>query len=376
MRAVLCGYYGMGNGGDEALLATLLEMLPSHVTPVVLSGAPDYTTRTYGVTACYRKSFPQVIQALQQADVFIWGGGSLMQDATSALNPVYYGGLMILAQRMGLKTIAWAQGIGPLRRSPTRWLTRHCLHHCTAVSVRDQRSAELLKTWAIPVTCAPDPVWALSSTSGAEADPPNTDSPDADLPNADSSNMALPKTALPDVKLGTSPAVAIVLRPHPSLTEARLARLIQALKHFQQATQTQLLLIPFQPINDRAIANTIHAQFPETSQIIELTHPRQLHKIFDFVTFAIAMRLHGVIMAAAAGCQCWAISYDPKVTQLMQAIDLPGWELDQLPPNAETMSRSWVEHYTRSQPLEPERIQSIRDRACAHQDLLNEVLAL
>ena len=27
MRAVLCGYYGMGNGGDEALLASLLMPL-------------------------------------------------------------------------------------------------------------------------------------------------------------------------------------------------------------------------------------------------------------------------------------------------------------------------------------------------------------
>ncbi|PZV13958.1 MAG: polysaccharide pyruvyl transferase CsaB, partial [Leptolyngbya sp.] len=34
MRAVLCGYYGLGNGGDEALLATLLQMLPPSVTPV------------------------------------------------------------------------------------------------------------------------------------------------------------------------------------------------------------------------------------------------------------------------------------------------------------------------------------------------------
>ena len=34
MRAILCGDYGKGNGGDEALLASLLQMLPDGVTPI------------------------------------------------------------------------------------------------------------------------------------------------------------------------------------------------------------------------------------------------------------------------------------------------------------------------------------------------------
>ncbi|MEM1395810.1 MAG: polysaccharide pyruvyl transferase CsaB, partial [Cyanobacteria bacterium P01_H01_bin.150] len=65
MRALLSGYYGQGNGGDEALLATLLQMLPSSVTPVVLSGNPEETQQRYGVEACERKAFNTVMQALR-----------------------------------------------------------------------------------------------------------------------------------------------------------------------------------------------------------------------------------------------------------------------------------------------------------------------
>lgn len=57
MRVLLSGYYGQGNGGDEALLATLLQMLPPEVTPVVLSGNPKQTRDRYGVEACERMNF-------------------------------------------------------------------------------------------------------------------------------------------------------------------------------------------------------------------------------------------------------------------------------------------------------------------------------
>ncbi|MEM8863739.1 MAG: polysaccharide pyruvyl transferase CsaB, partial [Chloroflexota bacterium] len=305
MRAVLCGYYGMGNGGDEALLYTLLSMLPSHVTPIVLSGNPNDTAKMYGVQACQRKDLIQVIGALQEADVFIWGGGSLMQDATSALNPLYYGGLMLLAQFLGLKTIAWGQGIGPLKRSLTRWLTRYCLRHCTAISVRDAKSLALLKGWNISATLAPDPVWVMSDGKEVSRDRKISSKADSEE-NMQSSKQRLHQKT-----------VAVILRPHSLLTDQRLEHLIQAFIQFQQETQTHILLVPFQPLNDRAIASHIQSQLPGSSEIVEQENPQQLHNVFAGVEMAIAMRLHGAIMAIAAGCQCWALSYDPKVTQLM-----------------------------------------------------------
>ncbi|HEY9737232.1 MAG TPA: polysaccharide pyruvyl transferase CsaB, partial [Trichocoleus sp.] len=65
MRSLLCGYYGMGNGGDEALLAALLQMLPAGVTPVVLSGDPVETAQRYGVEAVPRKSPLAVLRAMR-----------------------------------------------------------------------------------------------------------------------------------------------------------------------------------------------------------------------------------------------------------------------------------------------------------------------
>lgn len=344
MRAVLCGYYGKGNGGDEALLATLLQLLPSTVEPIVLSGDPAETERCYHVEACDRMAFLPVLKTLRRADAFIWGGGSLMQDTTSPINPLYYGGLMTLAQRMGLKTIAWAQGIGPLKRSWSRWFTRQTFANCTAVSVRDVGSAQLLTEWGIPFTLAPDPVWAL---------------------------QAKPVPGLWDLP---APRIAVALRSHPQLTAERLQILTNALISFQKATQTCILLIPFQPAQDLAIAEAIQPQLPGFSQIIKLSDPQQLKGIFHGVEMTIAMRLHALIMAAAAECRCFALSYDPKVSQLMQDLSLPGVGLDKIPLDSAALCQSWLELYANGDALSAVQVQALVDRAYLHQELLRSVL--
>lgn len=344
MRAVLCGYYGKGNGGDEALLAALLQMLPGHVTPLVLSGNPTETQRSYGVEACDRMAVLPILGSLNRADAFIWGGGSLMQDMTSPINPLYYGGLMTLAQQRGLKTIAWAQGIGPLQQGWTKWFTRQVFANCSAVSVRDVGSAKQLTAWHIPFTLAPDPVWALQAKS------------------------------LPGLWKLPAPRVAVALRSHPHLTTERLHSLTTALVNFQKATQAYILLIPFQPAQDLAIATAIQAKLPDVSQILTITDPQQLKGVFHGVEMTIAMRLHALIMAAAAKCRCFALSYDPKVSQLMQDLDLPGLPLDQIPLDSASLCQTWLEQYANGDPLSTVQVQALVDRAALHQEVLASAL--
>ncbi len=345
MRALLSGYYGKGNGGDEALLATLLQMLPPHVTPVVLSGNPDETYQRYGVESINRMAVLPVLKALRDGDALIWGGGSLIQDVTSSISPFYYGGLMALAQQMGLQTVAWGQGIGPLLRPQTRWLAKQTFAGCTQVSVRDRSSAELLSNWQIPYLLAPDPVWALASTAVPEL---------SDLPTS---------------------RVAVTLQSHPQLTPTRLANLTQALVNFQTATQTFILLLPFQKSEDLSIAQAIQPHLQDVSKILCLEAPQQLKGVFRGVDMAIGMRLHSLIMAAAEGCRCFALSYDPKVNRLMEDVEMPGWDLVNLPDDINLISQTWIQHYYNSQPLASERIESLKNRALMHQELLKTALS-
>jgi polysaccharide pyruvyl transferase CsaB len=340
ITAVLCGYYGKGNGGDEALLASLLEILPANVKPIVLSGNPQETRDRYGVEAGDRMNAFQVMSALQPSKALILGGGSLIQDATSMRNPIYYTGLMGLAQSLGLKTIALAQGIGPLQRPFSRWLARRALANCTAVSVRDTASAAILAEWKIPAAMAPDLVWGLT---------------------------AKPVKGLWDLP---APRVAVALRSHRLLTPERLDCLTRALADFQQATQTCILLVPFQADRDLAIAQAIQPHLNAPNQIVSLEDPRELKGLFQGVEMAIGMRYHSLIMAAAQECRCFALSYDPKVSQLMTELDIPGWELDRLPDESHQISQTWIEYYANGNPLSRDRLHFLRDRTAIHKDLL------
>ncbi|MEL6553533.1 MAG: polysaccharide pyruvyl transferase CsaB [Cyanobacteria bacterium J06621_11] len=357
MRAVLCGYYGMGNGGDEALLASLLQMLPAHVTPIVLSGDPKETCDRHNIThAVPRKSPSAVFKAFRSADAFIWGGGSLMQDVSSALNPVYYGGLMLLAQRMGLKTIAWAQGIGPLNKGFSQWLTKTALAKCDAVSVRDRNSAtllsQLLSQKQRSCLLAPDPVWALDSS---------------------------PVKGLWDLP---APRVAVALRPHKHLSEARLQTIAAALNRFQQATEACLLLVPFQPVKDLAIAQFIASQLSGPHHIYTLSHPQDLKGLFRGVEMTIGMRFHALVMSAAEGCKSFAISYDPKVDALAQQLQLPGWDLSPtpatlplIPEDPGILCKEWLACFVDGDGLNQDQAQAKVDQALMHKDLLHETLS-
>jgi polysaccharide pyruvyl transferase CsaB len=252
---------------------------------------------------------------------------------------------MILSQLLGLKTIAWGQGIGPIKRPLIRWLTQQTLNRCTAVSVRDQASAKLLAQWKIPYVLAPDPVWMLS---GEKSD--------------------LQENLVP-------PIVAVNLRRHSSLTRDRLETLITALVQFQEATASSFLLIPFQMSQDLELANAIAARLTGNYQIVQESDPRKLKGLFQGVALTIGMRLHSLIMAASEGSRCSALSYDPKVSRLMLEANMSGWELTDLPDNPTLISQTWERIYQQKIPLSDSQRQAIITRTLDHKTVLEKVCA-
>jgi len=341
-QAIICGYYGQGNAGDEALLLAILNILPKNIKPIILSANPEKTSQDYGVISYSRLGIIKQIFLLGKKDLFIWGGGSLIQDVTSIKSPLFYLGLMILAQLKGIKTIAYAQGIGPIKTSFIRWLTRQVLKRCHGVSVRDRASAKLMEKWKIKYFLAADPVWALSSTIDS------------------------------NLELLSSPRIGVNLRSHSTLTSEKLTVIIEALKIFQQQTLSTIILIPFQKSKDLNICEKIAKNFEENCQIVILENAQDLKGLFTQLKMTIGMRLHSLIMASSEKCPCFALSYDPKVTNLMKEIDIDGEELDTLSLDSHLLAEKWLKIYQNQHHLSHNELNLLKESALKHQILLGE----
>ena len=144
-RIVVGGYYGFGNAGDEALRRSIVEWLMGCVPYARISVLNKTRGREGSVRYVKRYSPLSVLWTLCRADLFILGGGSLLQNSTSTRSLVYYCALLRLASLLGCKTVLLSNGLGPLKSRFAERLTSRSLTLADSVSVRDGDSLALAR---------------------------------------------------------------------------------------------------------------------------------------------------------------------------------------------------------------------------------------
>lgn len=304
MNYFLSGYYGYGNAGDEAVLAAIVEAL-STCSPgasfTVASGAPDATTARFstaqnGVRAVPRQSPGPLAQAIRKCDVFISGGGSLLQDVTSLRNVVYYTSLIRFARLSRKPVVIYAQGVGPLRRVLSRKLARAAIQVARVVTVRDEDSKSLLTRIGVRrnIEVTADPVWALSPSKTASGRDMST------------------------------PIWALGLRPWPGyqFDPVQSDTIQRGLHAAARGANARLRFVPMQASSDAIIGAHLRREGDETIDTSAL-HPREIMAACGDCDAMISMRLHALIFAAAQGVPCVAVNYDPKVEALSRIIGAP-----------------------------------------------------
>ena len=342
-RPLLCGYYGEHNIGDDALLQALLSALPAEAKPCVTAADQQQVQQRFGVTTCDRRRLRATLRALADCDGLILGGGSLLQDSTSWRSLLYYAALILSARLQGKPVILWAQGLGPLRRRRSRALASRLLPLVSAASWRDRQSAALAHRLAgvsramDPV--AADPVWTLPAMHWR----------------------------------GRGGPIVLAWRPSSLLSDADWGVLLQALNALAEQNDRPVLWLPLHDIQDGGLMRRLKEQelMPETlaarSREIRLQRPEELMAQASAAGLVLAMRLHGLILAARAGAPVSALSYDPKVAAAADALGCPWADLQPLPP-AQALTISWQQQLDR--PLPSAAIAAQVQSAAQHRELL------
>lgn len=273
MKVLLSGYYGFDNTGDEAILLSLVrEFKHLGAQPLVLSQTPSETSQHLDVASFGRMKPLALLQAIFSCDVLISGGGGLLQDKTSHRNLTYYLGIIRVAKLLGKRVVVFNQSIGPLsseglNRTKQGLAGVHCI-------VRDRGSLALLASLGVPAELGGDPALLLS---------PNPVRRDPNL---------------------------VILAPRGGQREAT-ERLGQLAASLQKAGKT-VLALAFQPEIDLPECELI-AQMAPGSQVLGTTDPQTALDTIAAAGYVVGVRLHAVILAAAAQTPFIGLSYDPKV---------------------------------------------------------------
>ena len=319
--AVISGYYGFGNLGDESLLdiisETLAEAKPG-VKIAALTKKPKKDAKRTGLACVSRFGLFSASRAIRRSSLLLSGGGSLLQDATSRRSLRYYAGLISYAQHAKTKTAVFANGIGPIRNEKNRSVTASVVGHSDYVSVRDEDSkAELISLGVDSerVRVSADPAFLIKPSS-----PERLNALLAGLGIAPGSYFALslrPLAKLP--KNGRKTALGE--KDRLLVTEA-----VDALAEAARTYGLTPLIIPMQNSQDTAACEEAVRLARERGVSPVLWHPEcapDLIGVLGKAAFVTGMRLHSLIFASSAGTPVIGLSYDPKVSSMMKQLRQP-----------------------------------------------------
>lgn len=338
-RPLLCGYYGEHNLGDDALLEALLGQLPRDWQPLVTAHDRSQVEERHQLATVQRRGLSSVLRGLKRCDGLVLGGGSLLQDSTSLRSLIYYACLIITARLQGKPVLLWGQGLGPLKRRISRWIVRAVLPLASGISWRDPESQDLARHLGVDAPCGSDPVWSLA----------------------------------PGHWQGSGGPIVLCWRPTPLLTAERWRPLLEALEALANAEGREVVWVPLHHHQDRGLlaeltlAGLISPALASRSREQSVATVEEAKALFAGSGLVVAMRLHGLILAALSGSPCAALSYDPKVSVAAAAIGCPCSDLAQ-PLNPISLADSW--HRQIDQGPNPETAARLRQDTAAHQALL------
>ena len=306
---ILCGAYGQGNAGDEAVLKAMLAELRAIDPDLplwVMTRKPKQTRQSCRVGTVFTFNIPAFCLRMRKCRLYANGGGSLMQDVTSSRSLWFYLFTLSAARRMGCRVMMYGCGIGPIQSHGNRKQAGKVLNkNADVITLRDQESRRELESLGVTrprIVLAADPAVTLPPAPPEEAE--------AVLEQA-----------------GLRPRegqryLGVTVRPWPGL-EDKLPAFAQAVDYAFEKYGLIPVFIPIEDQQDAAAAKQVAALLQKAPAAIlpPCPSPETAIALSARMDVALSMRLHALIFAAARGVPLVGVAYDPKVSAFLDCVD-------------------------------------------------------
>lgn len=320
MRIGIIGNYGHNNNGDEAILSGLIHQLTTdgnvkkeHI--VVFSNNPENTTKRHGVKAVpllhkrggvLSSGLTTVIESrrtMKELDMIIIGGGGLLMDMYKRDAPLY-SVLGMTAKASGCRVAVHGVGAGPIHTAVGKFFIKRLLQVATTISVRDEKSKQLLERIGVKkdVHVIYDPAFSVPR------------------PSARTHTKRIQKvgfTAVPYFSTDYWPETDL------SKYEAYVSGVAQAMDRLIQEKNIQVTFFSTKYPEDVQVTKDIanRMTFRERVQINENNlRPEEIVQLALEQDVIIGTRLHSLILAVNAGTPVIGIAYHQKVKDFMVTI--------------------------------------------------------
>ena len=300
---MISGYYGTHNFGDDVTLKAIIENIQNRCRLnkiVLLNHTTDNFYKNPNITVVHRFNLLRILPMMKKTKLFMFGGGSLLQDVTSNRSIFFYLFMLRHAQKYGCKTMLYANGIGPVTKRRHRKAIFHLLHKVTCITLRDKASYDFL---------------LQNGFSNKEIHLTADETYNCDYTNVLSQPL---KDELPG-----QPILLINLRTYGKEPPHLVDELGKAINDFCTEKNFYPVLMPVQFAQDLDILCRL-------SQCLSVAHKlftRQLSdqkiiQLIDRCDILLTERLHPIIFAARMKKPFAAVAYDPKVSNAAEQLGM------------------------------------------------------
>jgi len=302
---LICGAYGKGNAGDDAILEAIIRQMRGidpDVPLYVLTRTPKATKMRYRIGAVHTFDFPGFLHIMRRTRLYLNGGGSLIQDVTSSRSLQYYLFSIRCARWTGNRVLMYGCGIGPVNKKRNIRRAARVINRCVdVITLREDTSREELARMGVnrpEIRVTADPALLMRPADDSRAE-----------------SFLLANGLRPDGKY-----LLFVLRPWTGFSDKA-----SAFAEAARRARTQYGLTPvfmaLEPARDLEACRTAAKLTGDSSPVLAAPDDGGLLvALMRRMQAVVSMRLHALIFATAVGTPVVGAVYDPKVRAFLDYI--------------------------------------------------------